>query len=110
MSYVLQQKHHTYINYDVNHLANVCLDNSAILWPYNWPFDCPFWNDYFTECVVFQDQLGNAKKSEPIWVQFVSLLELLLTAFQFLHPTGSSLPRVKPMYKYILLFKNNYRI
>ena len=29
MSYVLQQKHHTYINYDVNRLANVWLDNSA---------------------------------------------------------------------------------
>ena len=32
MSYVLQQKHHTYINYDVNRLANVCLDNSAWRW------------------------------------------------------------------------------
>ena len=29
MSYVLQQKHHTYVNYDVNRLANVCLDNSG---------------------------------------------------------------------------------
>ena len=28
MSYILQQKHHTYINYDVNHLANVWLHNS----------------------------------------------------------------------------------
>ena len=29
MSYVLQQKCHTYINYDVNHLANVCLLKSG---------------------------------------------------------------------------------
>ena len=29
MSYVLQQKHHTCINYDVTRLANVCLDNSG---------------------------------------------------------------------------------
>ena len=32
MSYVLQQKHNTYINYDVNRLANICLDNSAFLY------------------------------------------------------------------------------
>ena len=30
MSYVLQQKHHTYINYDVNRLANVWVLNSDI--------------------------------------------------------------------------------
>ena len=29
MSYVLQQKDHTYIKYDVNHLANVFLHNSG---------------------------------------------------------------------------------
>ena len=28
MSYILQQKHHMYINYDVNRLANVWLHNS----------------------------------------------------------------------------------
>ena len=31
MSYVLQQKRHTYINYDINRLANVCLHKSAEL-------------------------------------------------------------------------------
>lgn len=28
MSYVLQQKRHTYINYDINHLADFCLPKS----------------------------------------------------------------------------------
>ena len=40
MSYILQQKHHTYINYDVNRLANVCLDNSA----YNLLIQDGMWN------------------------------------------------------------------
>ena len=32
MSYVLQQRRHTYINYDVNRLVNVCL-SSLVLGP-----------------------------------------------------------------------------
>ena len=34
MSYVLQQKHHTYINYDVNRLGNVWVLNSERKYEY----------------------------------------------------------------------------
>ena len=38
--------------------------NSTFLWPYNWPLDWPFWCNFFTEGVVFHDELGNAKKAQ----------------------------------------------
>ena len=37
--------------------------NSTFLWPYNWPLDWPFWSDFFTEGVIFHEELGNAKKA-----------------------------------------------
>ena len=37
--------------------------NSTFFWPYNWPLDWPFWSDFFTEGVIFHEELGNAKKA-----------------------------------------------
>ena len=38
--------------------------NYTILRPNNWSLHWPFWSDFFTEGVVFHDQLGNAKKAQ----------------------------------------------
>ena len=58
MSYVLQQKHHTYINNDVNRLANVCLDNSA--------YKRSFWFQHLW-WPQFSGKLGDSFISFPFW-------------------------------------------
>ena len=50
-------------------VPNVC--SSPVL-------DWPFWCNFFTEGVVFHEELGNAKKPKPKCVQVLSILKLLL--------------------------------
>ena len=61
MSYVLQQKHHTYFNYDVNRLANVCLDNSESLYQLWRKRENTFIVYLFSQCKLKQKHHGKLR-------------------------------------------------
>ena len=72
MSYVLQQKHHTYFNYDVNRLANVWVLNSEIMF------------QIFPFCWLISKNVHGAPISSDEWTAYlnstsINLMQLIIS-------------------------------